>query len=128
MSAKLRRGAAVTLPDGPDGGSPGELLRLLRTGRASSRSDLVSLTGASRSTVSLRVEQLIGAGYISEGGTAGSTGGRPARLLAFRRDAGCVLAVDLGVTSVDAALTDLGGNPLAEVSEDIRIADGPEKV
>ena len=115
-------------PEVSDGSSPGQLLRLLRTGRASSRSDLVGLTGASRSTVSLRVEQLIAGGFVAEGGTAGSTGGRPARLLAFRSDAGCVLAVDLGVTSVDAALTDLDGTTLAEVSDDIRISDGPVQV
>ncbi|MFN2536903.1 MAG: ROK family protein [Mycobacteriales bacterium] len=111
-----------------DGGSPGQLLRLLRSGQASSRSDLVNLTGASRSTVSLRVEQLIKAGYVAEGGSATSTGGRPARLLAFRRDAGCVLAVDLGVTSMDVALTDLGGAVLAEDSHPLRIADGPDVV
>ena len=111
-----------------DGGSPGQLLRLLRSGLASSRSDLVNLTGASRSTVSVRVEQLIRAGYVAEGGSATSTGGRPARLLSFRRDAGCVLAVDLGVTSMDVALTDLAGEVLAEASHPIRIADGPEVV
>ena len=111
--------------DGSDGGSPGQLLRLLRTGQATSRSDLVSITGSSRSTVSLRVEQLIQAGYVAEGGRASSTGGRPARLLAFRRDQGCVLAVDLGVTSVAVVLADLGGTPLADVTEDLQIAHGP---
>lgn len=114
--------------DAPDGGSPGQLLRLLRTGQATSRSDLVTLTGASRSTVSLRVEQLITAGFVAEGGRASSTGGRPARLLAFRRDAGCVLAVDLGVTSVDVVLTDLVGTPLALATDAIHVADGPVAV
>ncbi|HUR51813.1 MAG TPA: ROK family protein [Mycobacteriales bacterium] len=112
----------------PVGGSPGELLRLLRTGRARSRSDLVALTGSSRSTVSLRVEQLISAGLLAEHGHAGSTGGRPARLLALRSDAGCVLAVDLGVTSADVALTDLSGHVLAETSTEVRVADGPRPV
>src|SRR5205807_121851 len=76
----------------------------------------------------LRVEQLIRAGYVDEGGSASSTGGRPARLLSFRRDAGCVLAVDLGVTSMDVAVTDLAGQVLAEDSHPIQIADGPEIV
>ena len=123
---------SVTAPDSPlalaDGGSPGQLLRLLRTGAAASRSDLVALTGASRSTVSLRVEQLLQAGYVTEGGTAGSTGGRPARLLTFRADAGQVVAVDLGVTSVDVAVADLGGAELASVAADVDVADGPEPV
>ena len=123
---------AVTALDSPvalvDGSSPGQLLRLLRTGAASSRSDLVALTGASRSTVSLRVEQLLQAGYVTEGGTAGSTGGRPARLLTFRADAGHVVAVDLGVTSVDVAVADLSGAELATVAAPARVSDGPEAV
>ena len=109
-------------------GSPGQLLRLLRTGRAQSRSELIALTGSSRSTVSLRVEQLIGAGLVAERGHAGSTGGRPARLLGLRSDVGCVLAVDLGVTSVDVALTDLSGAVLTETSADVDVADGPVAV
>ena len=109
-------------------GSAGDLLRLVRTGRARSRTDLVALTGSSRSTVSLRVEQLLRAGLVAELGQAGSTGGRPARLLGLAHDAGCALAVDLGVTSVDVALTDLAGTLLAETRADVNVADGPEKV
>jgi glucokinase-like ROK family protein len=78
--------------------------------------------------VSLRVEQLLRAGFLVERGQAGSTGGRPARLLALRGDAGCVLAVDLGVTSVSVALTDLTGHVLAEEVRDVRVADGPKPV
>lgn len=115
-------------PDPSGVASPGQLLRLLRTGRARSRSDLVALTGSSRSTVSLRVEQLIAAGLVAERGHAGSTGGRPAKLLALRSDVGCVLAVDLGVTSVDLALTDLSGAVLAETSAAVQVSDGPVAV
>jgi predicted NBD/HSP70 family sugar kinase len=100
----------------------------VRSGAATSRSELVALTGSSRSTVSLRVEQLLRAGLLAEQGQAGSTGGRPARLLALRGDAGCALAVDLGVTSVGVALTDLTGRVLAETTRDARVADGPEPV
>ena len=53
------------------------LLRHVRTGRAHSRADLVALTGASRNTVSARVDQLIAAGLLEEGGRGWSTGGRP---------------------------------------------------
>lgn len=111
-----------------DPSSPGELLRLLRAGHARSRSELVTLTGASRSTVSSRVEQLLRAGLVEEAGRADPSRGRPARLLRFRRHAGCVVAADLGVTSADIAITDLAGTPLASVTRQVRIADGPDAV
>jgi predicted NBD/HSP70 family sugar kinase len=111
-----------------DGSSPGQLLRLLRTGAASSRSELVALTGASRSTVSLRIEQLVQAGYVVEAGLAGSSGGRPPRLLTFRADRGHVVGVDLGVTSVDVVVADLAGVFVGTATADLRIADGPDAV
>ncbi|SFE56211.1 Sugar kinase of the NBD/HSP70 family, may contain an N-terminal HTH domain [Blastococcus tunisiensis] len=100
----------------------------MRTGRARSRADLVALTGASRNTVSARVDQLIAARLLEEGGRGWSTGGRPPTLLRFNSEAGCVLAVDLGVTSVDVAVTDLSARILATVGHPIDIGDGPEIV
>ena len=108
--------------------SAGALLRHVRTGRARSRADLVALTGASRNTVSARVDQLIAANLLEEGGRGWSTGGRPPVLLQFNSRAGCVLAVDLGVTSVDVAVADLGASVLATVGHPIDIAEGPGPV
>jgi predicted NBD/HSP70 family sugar kinase len=108
--------------------SAGALLHHVRTGRARSRADLVALTGASRNTVSARVDQLIAANLLEEGGRGWSTGGRPPTLLQFNSRAGCVLAVDLGVTSVDVAVTDLSAQILATVGHPIDIADGPGPV
>jgi predicted NBD/HSP70 family sugar kinase len=108
--------------------TPGSLLRLIRTGSARSRADLVALTGAPRSTVSARVEQLIASGLVLEGGTGDSRGGRPPTLLAFNRAAGLVVAVDLGATSVKVALTDLAGTILASKSHELEISEGPEPV
>jgi predicted NBD/HSP70 family sugar kinase len=105
--------------------SAGALLRHVRTGRARSRAELVALTGASRNTISARVDQLIAANFLEEGGRGWSTGGRPPTLLHFNSRAGCVLAVDLGVTSVDVAVTDLSAQILATVGHPIDIADGP---
>jgi predicted NBD/HSP70 family sugar kinase len=108
--------------------SAGALLRHVWTGRARSRADLVALTGASRNTVSARVDELIAAKLLEEGGTGWSTGGRPPTLLNFNSRAGCALAVDLGVTSVDVAVTDLSAQILATVGHPIDIADGPGPV
>ena len=85
-------------------------------------------TGASRNTVSARVDQLIAANLLEEGGRGWSTGGRPPTLLRFNSRAGCVLAVDLGVTSVDVAVTDLSAQILATAGHPIDIADGPGPV
>ena len=108
--------------------SPGALLRHVRKGRAHSRAELVALTGASRNTISARVDQLIEANLLEEGGRGWSTGGRPPTILQFNSRAGCVLAVDLGVTSVDVAVTDLSAQVLATVGHPIDIADGPGPV
>jgi predicted NBD/HSP70 family sugar kinase len=108
--------------------SASALLHHVRTGRARSRAELVALTGASRNTVSGRVDQLIAANLLEEGGRGWSTGGRPPTLLRFNSRAGCVLAVDLGVTSVDVAVTDLSAEVLATVGHPIDIADGPVSV
>ena len=104
------------------------LLHHVRTGRARSRAELVALTGASRNTISGRVDRLIGANLLAEGGRGWSTGGRPPTLLQFNSEAGCVLAVDLGVTSVDVAVTDLSARLLATAGHPIDIAEGPGAV
>jgi predicted NBD/HSP70 family sugar kinase len=108
--------------------SAGALLHHVRTGRARSRAELVALTGAARNTVSARVDQLITAGLLEEGGRGWSTGGRPPKLLRFNNRAGCVLAVDLGVTSVDVAVTDLSAQVIASAGHAIDIAEGPGPV
>jgi predicted NBD/HSP70 family sugar kinase len=108
--------------------SAGALLRHVRTGQARSRAELVALTGASRNTVSARVDQLIAANLLQEGGRGWSTGGRPPTILRFNSGAGCVLAVDLGVTSVDVAVADLSAQVLATAGHPIDIAEGPGPV
>src|ERR671916_240819 len=108
--------------------SAGALLRHVRTGRARSRAELVTLTGASRNTISARVDQLIAAHLLEEGGRGWSTGGRPPTILRFNSRAGCVLAVDLGVTSVDVAVSDLSAQILATAGHPIDIGEGPGPV
>jgi predicted NBD/HSP70 family sugar kinase len=115
-------------PERPVRVTAGTVLRLLRTGAARSRADLVALTGAPRSTVSSRVEQLLAARLVLEGGSGDSRGGRPPTLLAFNRGAGHVLAVDLGATSAHVALTDLSGEILAADHRDLEISTGPQVV
>jgi predicted NBD/HSP70 family sugar kinase len=104
------------------------MLSLIRQGRASTRGDLVALTGMARSTVAQRVEALIAQQLVYEAEEGPSTGGRPPRTFVFNQAAGVVLAADLGATHSRIAMTDLAGDVLAEHAEELEIASGPENV
>jgi predicted NBD/HSP70 family sugar kinase len=110
------------------GTGAGALLHLIRDGRASTRAELVALTGLARSTVAQRMEALIALRLVVPAGSSASTGGRPPTTFAFNRGAGVVLAADLGATHSRVAITDMAGDVLSEEREDIAIADGPEPV
>ena len=104
------------------------MLRLIRDGRARTHAELVELTGLSRSTVAQRVDALLTQELVVPAEPGASRGGRPPRTFAFNREAGVVLAADLGATHSRVAVTDLAGDVLAETREDIPIATGPESV
>lgn len=103
-------------------------LQLLRDGRPRTRAELARLTGQSRSTVSQRVDRLLGARLLSPVGGAISTGGRPPATFAFNPSARVVLAIDLGATHVRVAVTDLATTVLTEEFRSIAIGDGPRAV
>lgn len=104
----------------------GSLLRLIRTGEAVTRADLVRATGLARSTVAQRLEALLAHRLVYEAGGSASTGGRPPTVLAFNQGAGVVLVADLGATRSRLVVTDLAGVPLAEAALELDIAAGPE--
>ncbi len=106
----------------------GHLLELIRTGQATTRSELQSLTGLSRSTVGHRLDQLFAAGWLAATPGQLSTGGRPSVLLTFDTGHAVVLAADLETTHARAAVLDLAGTVLAEHCGALRVADGPEVV
>jgi predicted NBD/HSP70 family sugar kinase len=110
-------------------GSAGLMLQLIRDGHASTRSELMDVTGLSRSTVMQRLGTLLAAGLLrEEAGGGPSRGGRPPAALAFNERLGVVLAADLGAGHGRLAVCDLAGMPLAEREEALRIADGPRPV
>jgi len=98
----------------------------IRLGRSSSRSELVARTGLGRAIVAQRVGELIERGLVLEGDPGPSTGGRPARQLAFQASAGHVLVADLGATSVDVAITTLDGQIIGHFDEPAEIEAGPD--
>lgn len=98
--------------------SAGELLELVRTGQASTRTDLRRLTGLSRTAVVARVSALVDAGLLLLGEELASTGGRPPGALVFNHDAGVVLAVAIGRSRSQLAVFDLDGRELAGDTRD----------
>ncbi|WP_229818357.1 ROK family transcriptional regulator [Streptomyces chromofuscus] len=93
----------------------------------STRRELGEVTDLSRSTVAARVDELIRAGYLREGGTLSSSGGRPPTTLVFDDETPTVLAADLGATHGRVAVTDASGRILAEHVVESRIDAGPRR-
>ena len=108
--------------------SPGQLLQLLRDGRPRTRAALAIETGLARSTVRSRLDALLDAGLVNDGGNGASTGGRPAGRFVFNARARAVLAADVGATHATVAVTDLTGVPIARDRLDLDIAEGPDVV
>ncbi|MEU5362547.1 ROK family protein [Streptomyces sp. NPDC005925] len=111
--------------------SAGDLLALVRTGRATTRGALQQVTGLSRATVGQRLDRLFRAGWLREGagGPVDSPqGGRPSITLEFDDDHAVVLAADLDTRHARAAVLSLGGELLAEHAGALAIQDGPDIV
>ncbi|GGT07673.1 ROK family protein [Streptomyces chromofuscus] len=111
--------------------SAGELLELVRSGRATTRGALQQVTGLSRATVGQRLDRLFRAGWLREGagGPVDSPlGGRPSITLEFDDEHAVVLAADLDTRHARAAVLSLTGEILAEHSGTLVIEDGPEPV
>lgn len=105
-----------------------ELFQFLRDGEPRTRAELAQLTGLARSTIALRIDELLEHGLVRPVGEAVSTGGRPPAQIALNPAARVVVAADLGATHGQVAITDLSGKVLRFVLEDLVIADGPEVV
>ncbi|WP_155058385.1 ROK family protein [Streptomyces blattellae] len=111
--------------------SAGELLELVRSGRATTRGALQQVTGLSRATVGQRLDRLFRAGWLREGpgGPVGSPlGGRPSITLEFDDGHAVVLAADLDTRHARAAVLTLTGEILAEHSGTLVVEDGPDAV
>lgn len=111
----------------PNQVSAGELLQLIRSGRANTRADLQRATGLSRSTIGQRLDLLNRAGWLRH--TAGaSTGGRPSDRIVFDPAHAAVIAVDLETRHARTAVLDLAGTILAEHTGPLEITRGPDEV
>ena len=107
---------------------PGDVLDLIRHGRATTRGDVLEATGLSRMTITQRLDALLAAGMIVEGATSEATGGRRPRSLAFNTSQSHVLVVAVDTTHTRIAVTDLGGAVLVEDTIDVPVSAGPSEV
>jgi predicted NBD/HSP70 family sugar kinase len=105
-----------------------ELLLHFLDGKARTKSELAATTGVSRVTVSARIDVLLRTGLLRYDGTESSSGGRPPARVAFNKDAGFVLAIDLGATRVTVAIINLAAEILHVKSAPMSIVTGPESV
>ncbi len=104
----------------------GAILRGLHEHGPQSRSSLVAATGLTRSAIRSLVVELRDAGLVVEDRPiARGTPGRPSPLVRLRPDAAAVLAFELLVDSIAAAVVGLGGESLARVRIDRPRGDHP---
>ncbi|MDQ1038786.1 putative NBD/HSP70 family sugar kinase [Streptomyces sp. V3I8] len=109
----------------------GDLLELVRSGRATTRSELQQVTGLSRATVGQRLDRLFRAGWLREGAAGpvdSPLGGRPSVRLEFDDSHAVVLAADLDTRHARTAVLSLTGEPLAEHAGQLLVEDGPDAV
>ncbi len=103
--------------------------RLVASGVAASKADLVPAAGLARTTVSTAVDELLARGVLRLDGTRPTPGrGRPADRLALDPRGGQVLLADVGARGVHLAVVDIGQRVLAHEHADLDVRDGPAAV
>lgn len=95
-------------------------LALIRQHPGISRAELARALHLTKSSVSDAVQNLLRVGLVYEGGQGHiTTSGRKPRQLVFARDFGQIIAIDLGGTTLRAAVADLDGTILARTQDTI---------
>lgn len=89
------------------------VLRLIWEERRVSRTEIATLAGLSRSTVSEIINEIMPTGLVAEVGEGPSRGGRRPILLEFCDDVCVILGVEMGAAHVAVAMTNLRGRVLA---------------
>ncbi len=103
----------------------GIVLDLIRKRSSISRAEISKVTGLSRSTCSLIVDELLHSELLIETGAGDSSGGRKPVLLAINYEAGDAIGVKLMTETVVGAIVDLRGDVVALREQPASYADGP---
>jgi glucokinase-like ROK family protein len=111
----------------PENAHQGALLRLLRDEGPISRAELGEAVHLSRSKLAVELDRLTEIGLVEAQGLAASRGGRRSAIVGLSSGLR-FLAIDIGATSVDVAVTDGQLTVLNQVAEPIDVRDGPDAV
>jgi len=105
-------------------GAEAEVIRALRRQGKISRTEISSITGWSKAKTSQETRNLLEKGYLVEVGEGASQGGRRPGLLCINDNLGYLVGLDIGATSIDAVLADVGGKVLQRRSSlaDVRLS------
>jgi glucokinase len=112
----------------PVAAGPGGILMLIRSGEAVTRSQIMNVTGLSRTTVAQRLDALLAQGHIAPTATESSTGGRPPGAFQINAGAGVMLLAAIGAGAMQVAVCDMARTILARQSHKVSVADGPTSV
>jgi predicted NBD/HSP70 family sugar kinase len=106
----------------------GQLLEIVRSGRAGTISGLAEAMGVARSTVIQRLGFLTDSGLVESEQAVKGMRGRPASINRFNPGSGVVLATQIGMSGCRLVLTDLSGTVLAHRLVRVDMATGQAAV
>lgn len=89
-------------------------LDLVRFHGPLSRTQIAQESGLNKATITALINELLAEGYVKEVGRGHSYAGRRPVLLAFEASAGYVLGIDIGVSHIHFALTDLSARTMVD--------------
>lgn len=108
-------------------GAEAEVVRTLsRQGRIS-RAEISSMTGWSKAKTAQEIRGLVQKGYVVEAGPGISQGGRKPGLLRINDQLGYLVGVDIGATSIDIVLADVGGKIVQRRAEAADVRHPPDE-
>ena len=107
-------------------GDEAEVMRALGRQERISRTEITNITGWSKAKTSQVIRSLVGKGFLVEVGEGASQGGRKPRLLRLNDQLGYLVGMDIGATSIDLVLTEVGGKVLQSRSEPADVRQPPD--
>jgi predicted NBD/HSP70 family sugar kinase len=104
------------------------ILRLVRSGAATSRSQVARALGISATTSASRIDTLVARGFLRDAGAGESRAGRRPQRIELAPQQGYVGVADLGARHALLATFDMTGTLIEERHHALEIANGPERV